>query len=204
MQGIGIETGFGLWRAQGRAPRWASRAVGAAVSAEPAPESFEARFREHEADVLRLCRRLLGHEAARDASHEVFLRGRRGFDGWDPERPFRTWLLAVASHYCVDQLRRRSRETRIFDASDLSGDDLAGPGPSPLRAALAAETRAEVLAALDALPRKYRVPLVLRYYEELDYDAIGDVLDVGRGQVGSLLFRAKRQLREILARGGAP
>ena len=104
----------------------------------------------------------------------------------------------------MDQLRRRSREARLFEDADLASDDLAGPGPSPLRAALSAEARAEVLAAIDALPRKYRVPLVLRYFEELDYDAIGDVLDVGRGQVGSLLFRAKRQLREILAGGGAP
>jgi RNA polymerase sigma-70 factor (ECF subfamily) len=55
-----------------------------------------------------------------------------------------------------------------------------------------------VLEAIDGLPLKYRVPLVLRYFEELDYEAIADTLDVTRGQVGTLLFRAKRRLRARL------
>jgi RNA polymerase sigma-70 factor (ECF subfamily) len=166
--------------------------------------AFEPLFRAHEPDVQRLCRRMLGEDAARDASHEVFLRARRGFDSWDPERPFRRWLLAVTGNYCVDQLRRRGREAHLFDASDLEAGDLLDPGPSPLRQALDAEERARLLEAIDALPQKYRLPLVLRYFQELDYDGIGDVLGLGRGQVGSLLFRARRRLREALAPGGEP
>jgi RNA polymerase sigma-70 factor (ECF subfamily) len=194
-------------RALGRVRR--SAAAGAAVSDGPPLEepgaagtSFEPLFRTHEPDVRRLCRRMLGEQAARDAAHEVYLRAQRGFGSWDPQRPFRRWLLAVTGNYCVDQLRRRSREARLFDASDLEAGDLLDPGPSPLRQALHAEERVRLLEAIDALPQKYRVPLVLRYFEELDYDGIGDVLGLGRGQVGSLLFRARRRLREALAPGG--
>lgn len=160
--------------------------------------SFEALFRAHEADLQRHCRRLLGDEAERDATQEVFLRARRGFASWDRERPFRPWLLAVAGNHCIDQLRRRSRETRIFDGRDLDPGDLLDPGPSPLRLALRTEERGRLLDALDGLPQKYRAPLVLRYFQELDYDAIADVLGVSRGQVGTLLFRAKRLLRQAL------
>lgn len=160
--------------------------------------SFEALFRAHEADLQRHCRRLLGDEADRDATQEVFLRARRGFASWDRERPFRPWLLAVAGNHCIDQLRRRSRETRIFDGRDLDPGDLLDPGPSPLRLALRTEERGRLLDALDGLPQKYRLPLVLRYFQELDYDAIADVLGVSRGQVGTLLFRAKRLLRRAL------
>lgn len=187
-------------------------APGAAVSGrEPAEEpgaragaSFEPLFRAHEPDVRRLCRRMLGEEAAHDASQEVFLRARRGFEAWDPQRPFRPWLLAVTGNYCVDQLRRRNREARLFDAGDLEAGDLLDPGPSPLRQALHAEERVRLLEAIDTLPLKYRLPLVLRYFQELDYDGIGEVLGLGRGQVGSLLFRARRRLREALAPGGGP
>jgi RNA polymerase sigma-70 factor (ECF subfamily) len=161
--------------------------------------SFEALFRAHEAEVRRHCRRLLGDEADRDATQEVFLRARRGFAAWDPKRPFRPWLLAVAGNHCIDQLRRRSRETRIFDSRDLDPGDLLDPGPSPLRLSLRSEERGHLLDALDGLPQKYRLPLVLRYFQELDYDAIGDVLGVSRGQVGTLLFRAKRLLRQALS-----
>lgn len=164
-----------------------------------AADRFDELFRAHEERIAGLCGRLLGPEAGPEAVQEVFLRARRGFEGYDPARPFAAWVLSVASHHCTDQLRRASRETRIFDARDLDGDDLLAPGPSPLRHALATERREQVLAAIDALPLKYRLPLVLRYFEELDYDAIADTLDVTRGQVGTLLFRAKRRLRAGLA-----
>ena len=60
----------------------------------------------------------------------------------------------------------------------------------------------DVVDALDALPATPRLPLVLRFYQELDYDAIGEILGVSRNQVGTLLFRAKKRLRaELLARG---
>lgn len=165
---------------------------------------FEELFRAYEVDVARLCRRMLGSEAAHDAAHEVFLRARRGYSSYDPGRPFRRWLLGVASHHCIDQLRRRSRERRLFEADDLDPADLQGPGASPLHLALDAEESARVVAALDALPHKYRLPLVLRYFEELDYEAIAGALGVTRNQVGTLLFRAKRLLRRSLESGGGP
>jgi RNA polymerase sigma-70 factor (ECF subfamily) len=141
--------------------------------------------------------------AADDAAQEVFLRARRGFDRYDAAQPFRRWLLSVAGNHCIDQLRRRSRESRLFDPGELDGDGLADPGASPLRLALNEERRAQLLAALDALPHKYRLPLVLRYFHELDYDAIAEILDATRSQVGVLLFRARRRLREQLEDGAS-
>jgi RNA polymerase sigma-70 factor (ECF subfamily) len=169
-----------------------------------APAAFDALFRAHTSDVTRVCQRMLGSEtAAQDAAQEVFLRARRGFASCDPERPFRRWLLGIASHYCIDQLRRRSREASLFDAGDLDASDLSDPGASPLGRALAAEKRAQVLEAIDALPLHFRLPLVLRYFHELSYEGIADVLNLGRSQVGTLLFRAKRRLRLELS-GGPP
>jgi RNA polymerase sigma-70 factor (ECF subfamily) len=168
------------------------------------PEAFDALFRAHSSDVARVCRRMLGSEtAAQDATQEVFLRARRGFPSYDPDRPFRPWLLGVAGNYCIDQLRRRSREAHLFDAGDLEADDLSDPGESPLSRALADEKRAQVLGAIDALPLHYRLPLVLRYFQELDYEGIADVLSLSRSQVGTLLFRAKKRLRLELS-GGSP
>lgn len=167
--------------------------------------AFEALFQALRPDVVRLCRRMLGAGAsAEDATQEVFLRARRGFGGYDPKRPFRRWLLAIAGHHCVDQLRRRSREARLFDPSDLEAGDLSDPGPTPLREALDAEASRRLLEAIDDLPDKYRLPLLLRYFQELDYAAIADALGVTVTQVGTLLFRARRRLRERLAGGNRP
>jgi RNA polymerase sigma factor (sigma-70 family) len=166
--------------------------------------SFSTLFAQHEADVLRVCRRMLAAgDAAEDAASEVYLRARRTFATYDRSRPFRPWLLGVAGNLCIDQLRRRQTESRLFDASDLSDEDLAHPGPSPLRQVLRTEQRAEIANALDTLEEKYRVPLMLRYFSDLDYQDISEVLGVSRNQVGTLLLRAKRKLRSALAKGEA-
>lgn len=173
------------------------------ATGEAQGDRFSTLFAQHEADVLRVCRRMLGaNHAAEDAASEVYLRARRAFASYDASRPFRPWLLSVAGNLCIDQLRRRKTESRLFDDSDLAAGDLTHPGPSPLRQALRNEQRSEIADALDALDEKYRLPLMLRYFSELDYQAIGEVIGVSRNQVGTLLLRAKRQLRGALEKGG--
>lgn len=178
-------------------------------SVEPGADSLPAddpvlseRFRDLERDVFRVCRRLLDSSAAADdAVNEVYLRARRAIASYDPSRPFRPWLLGIASNHCIDQLRRRKVETRIFDGASPESDGPIDPGPSPLSQVVDGEERAAVLAAIDELPAHYRLPLVLRYWSDLDYSQIGEVLGVPRGQVGSLLFRARRALRTSLVTG---
>jgi RNA polymerase sigma-70 factor (ECF subfamily) len=148
--------------------------------------------------VLRLCRRLLGPgPGAEDAASEVFLRVRGGLDRYDPGQPFRRWILAIAAHHCIDGLRRRSREARLFEPG--AAEEPPAAGLSPLGRVLRDEERRALAAAIDALPERQRAPLVLRYFADLDYDAIASALGVTRGQVATSLFRAKARLRAALA-----
>ena len=170
----------------------------------PGPAGFADLFAAHEADVLRVCRRMLGGDgAAEDARSEVFLRAQRAFDRYDSGRPFRPWLLSIAGHHCIDQLRRRATEQRVFQDAEPSDADLhrspaLDTDASPLRRVMAAQERAAISRAIESLPLKYRLPIVLRYFSDYDYAAIAAALDVTPNQVGSLLFRAKRLLREWL------
>lgn len=167
------------------------------------PEAYADLFRSYEPDVRRLCRRLLGDAtAAEDATSEAFLRVQRALASYDAERPFRTWLLSVAANHCIDVLRRRSTEKRLFGEHDFATADLGDPAPSPLHQVMRAQERERILAAIDALPVKLRLPLVLRHFAELEYEAIAGLLDLSRNQVGTLLLRARRQLRADL--GGRP
>ena len=94
-----------------------------ALSEDPVViESFEARFADQADAVGRLCRRLLGRDgSAEDAAQEVFLRAQRGYPGYDRKQPFRAWVLAITSHYCIDVLRRRTREGRLFPGERSRG-----------------------------------------------------------------------------------
>ena len=152
--------------------------------------------------MRRLCRRMLGDAtSAEDAVSETFLRAQRAVESYDATRPVRGWLLGIAAHYCIDVVRRRSTEKRLFNDTGTDPADLADRGPSPLARVMRAEERQALLRAIDELPTKYRLPLVLRHFAELDYEAIAGLLATSKGQVGTLLFRARQRLRATLEGG---
>src|SRR6476659_3148924 len=73
-------------------------------------------YKTHYRRIFSLCRYLLNSfDAAEDATHEVFLRAQRKLATYDPSLPFSSWLLGIASNHCIDLLRRRTTEKRIFD-----------------------------------------------------------------------------------------
>ena len=167
-------------------------------------ELFEA-FRP---DIVRLCTRLLGPVDAEDAANETFQRAQLQFERYDATQPLDRWLRSIASHDCIDRLRRRNVELRLFPPSDTSVDDwsegspFTGDSGSALDTLVQTRRQSAVRIALDTLPEAVRAPLVLRYFAELDYDAIGKELGWTRSQVATALFRGKRQLRGLLLREG--
>ena len=175
-------------------------------SKTPFDRDFAEIYKTYYRRVFSLCRYLLNSfDAAEDATHEVFLRAQRKLATYDPSLPFSSWLSGIASNHCIDLLRRRSTEKRIFDVD--ASDKLEPPSGclTPLAEMMAAEQGHDVRNALSQLPEKYRVPLVLAYYNEMSYDEIAATLGLGRNHVATLIFRGKQQLREKLGqppRGG--
>ena len=152
--------------------------------------------------VLGLCRHLLGSPvAAEDARSEVFARLPRAIDHYDAALPFDRWLLSVTSHHCLDLLRRRRLEPRLFvsEAEEAAALATGDTGPSPLAALLAEEGQGRVRAALASLPDRYRIVLALRYYGDLGYEEIAAQLGLTRNHVAILIFRGKQALRRLLA-----
>src|SRR5207244_2642042 len=108
------------------------------------------------------------------------LRAQRKLATYDPSLPFSSWLSGIASHYCIDLLRRRSTEKRIFDLDSQDAPEAPTGGLTPLGELIAAERGHDVRNALSQLSGKYRVPLVLAYYNEMSYDEIAAALGLGR------------------------
>jgi len=166
-------------------------------------EAFAELYRHFFRRVFGLCRHLLGSaEAAKDATSEVFLRVQQAMGSYDNTLAFPRWLLSIASHYCLDQLRRRRVERRVFEEPEAEHEareaTALAAGPSPLGELLAAEQRAAVRAAVARLSERYRVALALRYDSELSYDEIASALGLSRNHVATLIFRAKQELRRAL------
>ena len=71
-------------------------------------EAFTQLVETYQTPVFNLCYRMLGgSEAAEDAAQETFLRAFQHLHRYDLKRPFATWLLSIAAHYCIDRLRRK-------------------------------------------------------------------------------------------------
>jgi RNA polymerase sigma-70 factor (ECF subfamily) len=84
-------------------------------------------------------------------------------------------------------------------AAGLAGVMAERRNPRPEQAAMAAETQRRVLAAMDELDEEFRIVVVLRDIEEMDYEQIAQVLDLPSGTVKSRLHRARLTLREKLS-----
>ena len=144
--------------------------------------------------VYNLCYRMLGDATqAEDAAQETFLRVYTKLKTYQQERKFSSWLLSIASHYCIDQLRRRRYQM-------VSWDDLppwrwlATNEPQPEDMAVKHEAHDSLHTLIDDLPAEYRAAVILRYWYEMSYDEIAETLDTTVSAIKSRLFRAKQMM----------
>jgi RNA polymerase sigma-70 factor (ECF subfamily) len=108
---------------------------------------------------------------------------------------FSTWLLSIASHLSIDQLRRRRfLALPLEDVPFLEW--IVDGGTSPEQSALQGEQQDEIQTYLQQLPGKYRAVIVLRYWYDFSYEEIASALNLTPALVKARLHRA----RELLAR----
>lgn len=147
--------------------------------------------------VFNLCFRMLGNaEAAEDAAQETFWRAYQSIRKYNPNRPFGTWLMSIAAHYCIDlHQKRKLLETDIDEYTAEAIPDHNTPNPESV--ALQSEHRNQIQALLEELPEIDRAAIVLRYWHECSEEEISQVLDISVNAVKSRLHRARKKLAVI-------
>ncbi len=162
-------------------------------------DPFEELFMREYGRVVAVAHRVLADRVeAEDVAQEVFLDFHRRHRPDAPYAP--AWLHAAAAHRALNRIRgRRRRERR--ELADLRRR-LAEASLDPAVEAEAAERRRAVRAALARLKPKAAAVLALRY-SGLSYAEVAAALEVGVGQVGTLLRRAETALRKELESGSS-
>jgi RNA polymerase sigma-70 factor, ECF subfamily len=195
--------------AAGTVPLLALR-LPAVERAEPSPALLDAcRRGEREAvaalfdtckdRVYTLALHLTGDPAeAADVTQDVFLRVMARIGQYRGDARFSTWLHRVVVNVFLDRKKARRRYAPL-DESTLARRPSAEP--SPEAAVIRAQARGHVAAAVQRLPEKLRVPLVLRYGSGLSYGDIAVTLGLREGTVASRLSRALAQLARELGSG---
>ena len=156
--------------------------------------------------IYSLCYRMLGDAgAAEDAAQEVFIRAYYKLEWYDQERKFSTWLYAIASHYCLDQLKLKRRRLQPVSLEALPGwQRISGqPQVQPERLLLQAETTSEVQNLLASLRPAYRLPVILKYWHDMSCEEIAQTLDTSVSAIKSKLFRARKTMAQALKQQAA-
>ena len=144
--------------------------------------------------VFSLCYRMLGNSRdAEDAAQESFIRAYQNLKKYDPKRPFATWLLSIASHYCIDRMRKRRLATVSTDVlqTELIADRNT---PEPESKFQEREREATIQNILKDLKPTDRAAIILRYWHDYSEVEIAESLDLTVSAVKSRLYRSRQAL----------
>ena len=164
-------------------------------------EAFSKLVRANSSLVYRVALRVLGSEEAQDASQEVWVRVWRNIRSFRGESAFSTWLYRITVNTCLSVRQKESRR----EGREYGGDEIPylpeppGGDADPEAAALSAERREEIEAALEHVRAEHRVALVLRHMEGLSYAEIAEVLGVPDGTAKGWVSRGRAAMLVALA-----
>lgn len=165
-------------------------------------EAFGLLVERYKRSIYNLAYRLLGSsQDADDAAQETFLRAYTRLVTYTPDGRFGAWLSAICSHWCIDTMRSRRRRVQTVDLGRVpESDRFISQMTGPEEAALMRDSRDRVQGWLAALPQQYRTVLTLRYFQELSYTEIAEVLGEPVSTIRMRLFRGRNLLGQVVAR----
>ena len=137
--------------------------------------------------------------AAEDVSQDAFLAAYRSLPHLNDMTRFGPWLREVTSRTAANWLRKNNirihNETPLPYRRTVPFDEVV---IDPRDAAQQAERYEQIQRAIDSLPEQYRLPLILRYLQEMSYEDIAKFTGHSRSEIRGLLQRATAQLRKVL------
>jgi len=128
--------------------------------------------------------------AASDVSQQVFLKLMTRIGQFRGDAGFSTWLYRLVVNACMDAARRSKPDVTL-------SEEFSKPG-SPEEDYARAQMANSVRAAVSALPPRFRIAVLLRYFEDLSYEQMAEALDCSMGTVASRLSRGHKILAERL------
>lgn len=171
--------------------------------------AFEALVAKYQDRVYNLILRMVSRAAdAEELAQETFLKALEKIGQFRGNSGFYTWLFRIAANLAISHRRRGQRirfrplegpENGDGHADAMTAAMSAARTPSPESSAISSETSQRVAEALEELDDEFRLVVVLRDIEDMDYSEIAEVLDAPVGTVKSRLHRARLMLKDKLA-----
>lgn len=161
--------------------------------------AFEAIVQRYERPIYGFVYRMMGNaDDAADLTQECFIRAYRNLGKTNNDLNVSAWLHRIASNACLDVLRRRQR-IRWLPWDNTKHEPMLGSvdSDSPEQHVMNSEVSTLVQHTLSRMSPRNRAALIMREYEGMSCDDIGDVLGISRSAVKSVLFRGREEFRKL-------
>ena len=166
------------------------------------PQALEWFYSTYFDRIYGYVRRLLREDhLAEDVTQDIFMHIHRSLPSYDPQREFRPWVFTIATNKVRDfwRSRRHKDASREVGVDDEDGSFAVSASPGPVQELEAGEVGAMVGQAIEALPSGLRQTLMLRYFEQLSFAEIGEIIDRNETAVRKRYSRALAELRKRLS-----
>ncbi len=173
---------------------------GALAGSEPA---FQQLVRQYERPVFSVILRIIrdpsrAEELAQDTFMKAFLR----LETYAPERKFSNWILAIAHHTAIDEVRRRRPQISPYEDVEQGWFAQESHEETPYQTTERRELAMVMDQAIRQLRPDYAELIALRYEQDLTVEDISEITGLAIGTIKSSLHRARRELADSLRRRG--
>lgn len=159
-------------------------------------QAFTNIVEAYQKPVYNLCYRMLNNaEDAEDAAQETFLRAYRSLKQYDHNRQFSTWLLSIAAHYCIDQIRKN--RMNIISLEDQPDQEIPDKLPGPESILSKREEQGRMRLLLEKLNSTDRAAVIMYYWYDCSYEEIAQSLSLSESAIKSRLHRARKEMARL-------
>jgi len=161
-------------------------------------DAFRLLVETHQARVIGTISKMLGSDAeSEDLAQQVFIRIWKSAPRYKPTAKFTTWLFRITRNLVFNELRRKRH---FVDQAEEIPEPKERAEKEPDQVLLDEELQVAIQDAINRLPESQRMAIILRRYEEMPYEEIAKVMGTTVPAVKSILFRARAELRQRLAK----
>ena len=166
--------------------------------------AYEALLKRYKNGIYSMIYQMIrNREETEDLVQETFIKAFNSLENYNKNYAFSTWLYKIAFNHCIDAIRKKKLKTLPLDKPIKlrNGEvfhQVSDESQTPEADFLFTEKRKQIQKAIDNLPEKYRITIILRHKEERSYEEISQILNIPIGTVKARIFRAREILKKKL------
>jgi len=170
-------------------------------------EAFNALYNKYSGQIYNYIYRLIGEVCTvEDIFQDTFVRVIQNIDRYNPVFKFSTWIYTIASNLCFNELKKMKKNKNHVQISEMnSGENfpvkqhqLHSKEKSPLEHTVISDVQEKIKLAVNSLSENHRMVFIQKFYHNLSYKEIADIMNCSIGTVKSRIHYALEHLREIL------